>query len=177
MTFPLQGVPQGQRIIVMVDQTPYIQLPVFDFERLQATNRKLHEEKEALMKENRELLLQYKDQSGRIDTIVKDNEKLRIDCQSLHSENESLRSQITLLRKENDDLRLQMNVVNKKLDDLQRDVSKISLREAMRVLEKYYVLDILGPKKQMKVCNTVRKYILLYIYFIGQKNLFCWPTS
>jgi hypothetical protein len=56
-----------------------------------------------------------------------------------------------LQEEENDELRLQMATVHKKLDDLLREVSKISLREAMRVLEKYYVFDVLGSKNQMRV--------------------------
>jgi DNA repair exonuclease SbcCD ATPase subunit len=121
--------------------------PVFD--AIQEENKKLRKEAEELRKENHDLLLHYKEQSGRLDIVLEENHSLRVDCKSLHEENAALKLALENLRLENESLKQRVDALASKFEVLEKEVSKISLREAMRILEKYVASEVLGSKNQM----------------------------
>jgi len=127
-----------------------IPVPVADHLRLVDENRMLKLRIAELEGEKQSLYQRFTEQDTQIKLIqatsarlMKDNADLETEIKALHEENRLLKEKISILTKENMDLKTRLEVVEEKIFTL-------TLREAMRALETFCVLEILGSKNQMR---------------------------
>jgi len=142
-------VPPGESIMIQ----SVITIPQQQFQILIAEREKLFMDNELLKKENKDLLYQLAEQGKEINLLKEVTTSLSRDNNRLETEIENLKKDNDILKKTNANLKQELDIMKKDITELKDKISKVeiplSLREAMRALENYCVLEIIGSKSQM----------------------------
>ena len=135
-----QPQPQLQQIIVQ-QQTmvniPMTIVPTHEYQELLRTNKELKDQVMILEGNNGVLRITMDQKDGVIDALRKENELLRLKIVELEGKLGSVEKKLDCA----------MN----RIDELEARDSPITVREAMRVLESYICLAIVGSKSKMKM--------------------------